>query len=629
MNSDQQFHEYEERTHTPRWMIFFLDVVISIASMGAAYILRFNFSIPTEWSIKFLLVFPLVILVRSAGFLFFRTFAGLIRYASSRDSERILYVVSAGSGVFVFFNMVSYLLTGGKLLFPMSVIFIDFLILLFSLTAFRIFIKTTFIEMFNKSDARQGVIIYGTGQSGQIVKHTLEREMGAQYKVICFIDETDRITGKKIEGISVYDSRQLRYFLENRKAHTLIFAKQPPYPEKKVEIVDTCLDFDMKVLSVPFISNWISSRLAYDQIKSVNIDDLLERTPVPVNDNRIEKLIKDRIILVTGAAGSIGSEISRQVKDYGPLKLILVDQAESPLYEMESELKEIIPNGMIEIVAGNIADKKRMTDLFFTFKPDVVFHAAAYKHIPMMENNPAEALRTNIYATELLSELAEKSGCSNFIFVSTDKAVNPANVAGASKRIAELCLLNVQKRSQTRFSIIRFGNVLGSNGSVIPRFRRQIEKGGPVTITHPDVTRYFMTSTIAAQLILEAGAMSEGGDIYVFEMGHSIRIYDLAKRMIKLAGLRPGHDIEIKFTGLRKGEKINEEMMYSHEFIAPTDNLKINQVLENQTYTTNFREKLTNLIALLPENDNEKIISAICDLLPEFRSPSKTEIQSN
>ncbi|MFO7922955.1 MAG: nucleoside-diphosphate sugar epimerase/dehydratase [Bacteroidales bacterium] len=619
MTESQNFSKHEERYHTPRWMVFFLDIVLSIMAMSAAYLLRFNFSIPSEWSAKLSLVFPLVIIVRGATFLIFRTFAGLIRYASSRDSERMLYVTSAGSGILLFINFISYVLTGGILLIPMSVLIIDFLILLFGLTVLRIFMKTSFYELFNKADDRKGVIIYGTDQAGLIVKHTLEREMGSQYRVICFMDEKTRIAGKKIEGLVVHDAGYLRSFLDKVPAHTLIFSKQPSSPEKKIDIVDTCLDFNMKVLSIPFISNWISSRLAYNQIKSVHIDDLLERTPFPVNKMRIGKLIKGRVVLVTGAAGSIGREITSQVAEYEPGTLILVDQAESPLYETESALKEKFNTGKIEVLAGNVADSIRMESLFKTRSPEVVFHAAAYKHIPMMENNPAEALRTNIFATRILAGLAGKYGCSQFIFVSTDKAVNPANIAGASKRIAELCLQDIQKTSRTNFSIVRFGNVLGSNGSVIPRFRKQIENGGPVTITHPDVKRYFMTSTIAAQLILEAGAMSTGGEIYVFEMGPSLRIYDLAKRMIKLTGLSPGQDIEIKFTGLRTGEKINEDLMYNHEFTAPTDNPKINLVLEQEPNPVVLTDKIDKLIALLPENDNKKIIAAFRDILPEFR----------
>lgn len=623
MNDDQYFSRQDERDHTPRWMVFFLDIVISITSMGIAYMLRFNFSIPAEWSTKFALVFPLVVIVRGTSFVVFKTFAGLIRYSSSRDTGRLLYVASAGSGVFILINLLGYLLSGGTFLFPMSVIFIDFLILLFGLTVLRMAIRTAIFDLFIKDDDRKAVIIYGTDQAGLIVKHTLEREMGDQYRVICYMDEKERIAGKKIEGILIHEIDYLGSFLEKVKVHTLIFAKQPPFPEKKIDIVDKCLDFDLKILSVPYISNWISSKLAYNQIKSVYIDDLLERTPVPVNDTRIRKLIRNKTILITGAAGSIGEEIAKQVAGYEPKTIILVDQAESPLYELESAIKSIMDEAGVVVLAANVADRKRMNDLFVTYKPDAVFHAAAYKHIPMMENNPAEALRTNIYATRLLAGLADEHGCPGFVFVSTDKAVNPANVVGASKRIAELCLLNIQKKSKTSFSIVRFGNVLGSNGSVIPRFRKQIEKGGPVTITHPDVTRYFMTSTIAAQLILESGAMSKGGEIYVFEMGHSVKIYDLANKMIKLAGLSPGHDIEIKFTGLRAGEKINEEIMYTHEFTAPTDNPKISIVLEKDIEPGNITERLDKLIDLLPENDNNKIIEAIKEFIPEYRNASR------
>ncbi|TVR68654.1 MAG: polysaccharide biosynthesis protein [Marinilabiliales bacterium] len=617
--TDEHHYGYDERGHTPRWMIFLLDLVISISSMVLAYQLRFNFSIPAEWSSRFSLVFPLVIIVRGGSFLVFRTFAGLIRYTGTGESGRLLYVASTGTGILTGINLLAYVVTGGILLFPMSVLLIDLVVLLFLLTTTRMFMRNTYYELFNKRDDRKGVIIYGTGQGGLVLKHTLEREMGRNFRVVGFMDETERIAGKKIEGVMVHDVGDLRAFLERTKIHSFIFSKDPPSPEKKVDIVDVCLDFDMKVLSVPHISSWISSRLAFNQIKSVHIDDLLERTPVPVNDSRISSLISGKVIMITGAAGSIGSEIVRQVKDYDPGKLILVDQAESALYDLELKIREEFNQEKCMIVAANIADETRMASIFAALRPQIIFHAAAYKHIPMMENNPAEALRTNICATKLLAELASDHGCDKFVFISTDKAVHPANVAGASKRIAELCLLDIQKRSGTRFSIVRFGNVLGSNGSVIPRFRKQIETGGPVTITHPEVTRYFMTSTIAAQLILEAGAMSEGGEIFVFEMGHSIRIYDLARKMIKLTGLVPGQDIEIKFTGLRAGEKINEEIMYTHEYTTPTDNPKISLVLDRNRSCDGISGKIEALTQLLPGNDNDKILAAFSDILPGFQ----------
>ena len=626
MTEEHHLNKFEEGRHTPRWMVFFLDLVLGIASMGIAYMLRFNLSIPAEWSSRFSLVFPLVVIVRGAGFIVFRTFAGLIRYTGSKDTARILYAVAAGTGVFFALNLLSFAVTGGMLIFPMSVLLTDFLLLLFSLTVLRMFMKSTYYDLLNKADDRKGVVIYGTDQAGLVVKHTLEREMGHDFRVISFMDEKEHIAGKKIEGVNVHDVRLLRNFLQGSSAHSLIFSKQPPSPKRKIEIVDACLDFNMKILSVPYISNWISSKLAFNQIKSVNIDDLLERTPVPVNDELIKKLISGRVILVTGAAGSTGSEIVRQLITYNPALLILVDQAESPLYEIEMMLRQHIDEKRLRIVAGNVADSVRMTDLFNHYKPDTVFHAAAYKHLPMMENNPAEALRTNICATRLLARLASDNGCSRFIFVSTDKAVNPANVAGASKRIAELCLLDIQNGSDTRFSIVRFGNVLGSNGSVIPRFRKQIENGGPVTITHPEVSRYFMTGTIAAQLILEAGAMSKGGEIFIFDMGPSIKIYDLARKMIRLAGLRPGRDIEIKFTGLRAGEKINEEAIFEHEDLTPTDNPKISVAIEKRRAAKDVAAKIETLAGLLTENDNEKILAAITNIIPGFRSVlSKTE----
>jgi FlaA1/EpsC-like NDP-sugar epimerase len=374
------------------------------------------------------------------------------------------------------------------------------------------------------------------------------------------------------------------------------------------------------VLNVPPVSSWINGELSFKQIKKINIEELLERDPIKLDEENISRQVKNKHVLVTGAAGSIGSEIVRQLVRYKPSKIILLDQAESPLYEVEMELKEQMAPGSFEIVIGDVRNRDRMHNLFRTFRPQIVFHAAAYKHVPMMENNPSEAVFTNVLGTKVMADLAVEFGAEKFVMVSTDKAVNPTNVMGASKRVAEIYTQALGKTAKTKFITTRFGNVLGSNGSVIPRFRQQIEKGGPVTITHPEITRYFMTIPEACQLVLEAGAMGNGGEIFIFDMGKSVKIVDLAKKMIKLSGLELDKDIKIAFTGLRPGEKLYEELLNDKEKTLPTHHAQIMIAKVKEYDLGEVSKEIESLISLFGSQNNNEIVRKIKNIVPEFIS---------
>jgi FlaA1/EpsC-like NDP-sugar epimerase len=376
----------------------------------------------------------------------------------------------------------------------------------------------------------------------------------------------------------------------------------------------------VRVLNVPPASRWINGELSFNQIKSIKIEDLLEREPIKLDEEIIKAQIENKIILITGAAGSIGSELARQCSKYHPKKLFLLDQAETPLHELDLEFNDLLIKPKYEVVIADVRQIDRMRKVFNTFKPDIVFHAAAYKHVPMMENNPSESILTNILGTKIVADLSVEFNVEKFVFVSTDKAVNPTSVMGASKRIAEIYIQSLGKTASTKFITTRFGNVLGSNGSVIPRFKKQIDQGGPITITHPDISRYFMTIPEASQLVLEASSMGKGGEIFVFDMGGSVKIVDLARKMILLLGLKEGKDISIVYTGLRPGEKLYEELLANTENTLPTHH---NQILIGKVREyaySQVKKIIEELIQSFDTQNNELIVQRMKDLVPEFIS---------
>jgi FlaA1/EpsC-like NDP-sugar epimerase len=604
----------------PRWIIFFIDLGICLFSLVLAYLVRFNFLIPKVEVDAFPFVFGSVLGIRAVSFYFSKTYQGIVKYTSSRDAQRIFIVITIGSMAYVIINCIYYYAINGTFPIPFSIIIIDYMATAFLMISLRVMFKALYLELTNPAREKRSVIIFGAGESGIITKRTLDRDAGTKYKVLGFIDDDSKKQGKKLEGTTIYNINKLDALLQENDVSNLIISVQNLSPAKKQEIVDICLTHDTKVLNVPPVTNWINGELSFKQIKKVQIEELLEREPIQLHKENIQNQLTNKTILVTGAAGSIGSELVRQVIRFHPKKIILVDQAESPLYEMEMELFDKHKQQSYEIVMGDIRNYERMENIFNTFKPEIVFHAAAYKHVPMMENNPSESIFTNVFGTKNLADLAVQYGAEKFVMVSTDKAVNPTNVMGASKRIAEIYAQSLSKNSTTKFITTRFGNVLGSNGSVIPRFRQQIENGGPITITHPDITRFFMTIPEACQLVLEAGAMGKGGEIFIFDMGQSVKIVDLAKKMVKLSGLILEKDIRIVFTGLRPGEKLYEELLADHENTIPTHHKQI-MIAKVKEYDFNaVSTAIDELIGLFNKQNNKSIVKKMKELVPEFKS---------
>ncbi|MCD4834037.1 MAG: polysaccharide biosynthesis protein [Bacteroidales bacterium] len=608
------------KSYTPRWIVFLIDLFICAISISSAFLLRFNFVIPPEYYDSLSFIIPYVLFFRSITFLIFKTYAGIIRYSGAKDTERIFMVAISGSVVFIIINAINYFFINGTFIIPSSIVVIDFLLTVFLMASFRLATKIVYQELYNPSKEKTDVIIYGAGQFGVITKRTLDRDAETKHKVLAFLDITNSNIGKTLEGVTIYHADYLENLLDKNTVEKLIIAKENIGPVEKQNIIEKCLQYDIGVLSVPDINTWINGELSFNQIKEIKIEDLLERPPIVLDINKIKKIILNKSVLVTGAAGSIGSEIVRQLINFNPKKIILFDQAESPLYDMELDLQEKFNFYNFEIVIGNIADEYRVRKLFEKYKPSFVYHAAAYKHVPMMEKNPTEALRTNILGSKIIADISNEFKVEQFVMVSTDKAVNPTNVMGASKRIAEIYIQALNQVSQTNFITTRFGNVLGSNGSVILRFKKQIDKGGPVTVTHPEVTRYFMTIPEACQLVLEAGAISNGGEIFIFDMGKSVKIIDLAKKMIKLSGLNIGKDIQIKYTGLRPGEKLYEELLNDLENTLPTHHSKI-MIAKVRNYDfEQVQKKFRELIKLQKDHDNFEIVRKMKEIVPEFKS---------
>ncbi len=610
--------KFSERS-TPRWIIFMIDLTICIFSVMLAYQVRFNFRVP-ESEIKFWkIAIPALIMVRIGSFFITKIYQGIIRYTSTKDALRVFYTISGGSLALALANPIMYWFSGIYLV-PFSIIIIDYFTSVFTLTAFRILVKSIYQELKNPSRDKQEIIIYGAGESGLITKRALERDAGLRFKVIAFIDDDSAKKGKTVEGVKIYHSSELEDLLRSNQVYDMILSIQNINASEKQSIIEKCLSYDVRILNVPPVNSWINGELSFKQIKNVKIEDLLEREPIKLDADLIRQELTGKTILITGGAGSIGSEIVRQVIPFHPKKLIVVDQAESALYDLELELNEKFKWKNLETVLGDIRQVDRMERVFEAFHPDVVFHAAAYKHVPVIENNPSEAILTNVEGTKIIADLSRKFGVKKFVMVSTDKAVNPASIMGATKRLAEIYCQSLNKLGPTRFVTSRFGNVLDSNGSVIPRFKKQIEEGGPVTVTHPEISRYFMTIPEACQLVLEAGAMGKGGEIFIFDMGKSIRIVDLAKNMIKLSGLTLGKDIQIIFTGLRPGEKLVEELLADKETTLPTHHNKIMIAKVKEYNFTEFEKEITELIDLFKTQDNEVIVRKMKSILPEYIS---------
>ena len=614
-----------------RWIIFIFDVCMVMLAYILASFTRHNFDLDILISQFQPARLGWVAIFYSVAFIFFKSYSGVIRHTSLKDGVQMFKAASIAIFGILILGLVAPKDVSSfwnTLYVPRSIVLIHYLMSLFLLVSTRTVVKILFRTLGGiKSSKKTKVLIYGAGVSGMITKNTLENYAERDYEVVGFFDDNSYKVGKSIQGVMVYNPLKLenKEFVKKLEADVLIISVQSNLTvSKRKQIVDLALENGLVVKVVPPANNWIQGELSIKQIQNVKIEKLLERDPIILDNVNISNSIKNRIVLVTGAAGSIGSEIACQLVHYSPKQVILLDQAESSLYDLQNELKSKYPDkfDLIQFVIGDITNYERMNVAFNEYKPQIVFHAAGYKHVPLMEDNPYESINVNIFGTKNIADLAVTYNCEKFVMVSTDKAVNPTNVMGATKRAAEIYTqsLGSKKGVKTQFIITRFGNVLGSNGSVIPIFRRQIEEGGPITITHKDITRFFMTIPEACNLVLEAGSMGKGGEIFIFDMGESVKIYDLAKKMIRLSGLKLGTDIEIKEIGLRPGEKLYEELLAVEENTKKTHHPKImiaNIIAEDPK---KVREELEDMQGCLSTGDNLKMVRILKEIVPEFIS---------
>ena len=610
-----------------RWLVLAIDVIIAIFSFLAATALRLNFRYEELHLEVFIYHFVFLLGIRFITFLYFKTYSGIIRHTSIEDAVLILKTIFTGTMVAAVISLaIRYFLQVETLIYvPISILVIDFFICLFLLVSLRFMVKKFYESFINEFKPAVGVLIYGAGYSGLLTKNVIQNDRGINYQVLGFIDDNDSKVGKTIEGIRVFNlAEALDKFVDTYEGLQVIMAIKNINIQAKRKISDVFLDRGVVVKTLPPVDKWVGGEFAINQIHNVKIEDLLGREEIQMNNKMISEEMNSKSILVTGAAGSIGSEIVRQLIAYFPSKIILVDQAESGLFDLEYELVGRIPsNTEIVVKVADVSDINRMSYIFRTHKPSIVFHAAAYKHVPLMEKNPYEAVKINILGTRILADLAAENAVEKFVMISTDKAVNPTNVMGATKRFAEMYTqsMNQLEGMHTKFIATRFGNVLGSNGSVIPLFKKQIERGGPVTVTHPDITRYFMTIPEACELVLEAATMGEGGEVFVFDMGESVKIINLAKKMITLSGMRVDRDIEIKFTGLRPGEKLYEELLSTDENTLPTHHPKILIAKVNVPSYSYMDIQMNLMQEVLDEGgNNNDLVSKIKEVIPEYKS---------
>nr|WP_310377907.1 nucleoside-diphosphate sugar epimerase/dehydratase [Flavobacterium sp.] len=562
-------------------------------------------------------------------FWLFRTYSGIIRHSSYIDAVKLLFSQFSVLVFFLVFNLIYELIFKEKA-FLNTGLFINIVLSFCGLFIYRVFVKQTFELYFleNSDTVAIPVIIYGTDANALSVANALKFETPLRFKILGFVDKNNKNESMRILDLPILiQKKKLPILMRSIGAEGVIIADKSLTKEKKLNIIDQCLEFNYKVYSVPSISDWENHKEISQKVKNVQIEDLLERNPIVLDNKSITEQLKGKTILISGAAGSIGSEIARQVLSFYPSKIIILDQAETPLHHLRLEMESLNSHSIIRTVIADVRNKSAMSKIFQLYNPQVIYHAAAYKHVPMMEENPSQAILTNIEGTKILADLACEYQVNKFVMISTDKAVNPSNVMGASKRIAEKYVQSLQLKGKdkaclhdTKFITTRFGNVLGSNGSVVPLFTKQIADGGPVTITHPNIIRYFMTIPEACQLVLEAGAMGNGGEIYIFDMGKPVKIIDLAKKMIKLAGFIPNKDIQIEIVGLRPGEKLYEELLNDTSKTLSTHHDKIMIAIEIQEEYEVLHNDIDELIAIANLFDNDHIVLKMKKIVPEFKS---------
>lgn len=607
----------------PRGLVFSVDLVVVFTTFFFAYILRFNFSIESVDLFK--LTYQAITALTAYAFfmIVFKPYSGLIRHTTINDISRVLQ-----ANTFAFISLL--LITGlGRtygwnqaFIIPLSIIIIHYFLVMVINSIARILIKILFESVNISKSGKKNVLIFGAGILGVAVKRIIESDHFSIYRIVGFIDDDRKLRGKTVNQHPIWSAGVLdRKFVKDENIKSIILAVNRFPQERKAMIIKKALSLDMEVLEVPSADTWLQGKLSMSQIQRVSPEDLLGREPIKMNTERIFEGLDRKTVLVTGAAGSIGSELVRQIANFRTVRLVLVDQAETPSFFIKAELEKEYEGVSVKTLIADVTNRDLMDRIFSIYRPEIVFHAAAYKHVPIMEENPHEAIRVNLGGTKTVADLSIRYGVGKFIMISSDKAVNPTNVMGASKRLCELYVHSICKKDTcpTSFVTTRFGNVLGSNGSVIPIFKKQIEDGGPVTVTHPDIKRYFMTIPEACQLVLEAAFMGHGGEIFVFDMGSQVSIYTLAEQMIKLSGLIPGQDIKIEITGLRPGEKLYEELLSDKEKITETYHPKIMIAHDGMDIDGDLGNKIDELLNRLYQKSDEEIVARMKELVQGYK----------
>ncbi len=623
----KMFNYYSDK-YLATWIIKFLDFIVVFIGFIIASLLRFNFELSALESSKVLEQALITCLVYLIVFSFGKTSSFIMRHTSFTDIHSIFKAVLFSLAIMMLTDIVLYELFDytGVLLIPKSILIIQALLVMLGVSGYRLTAKYIYASFLNSSSAlKSNILIVGADVSSLMTKNTLLSSLKHSIRVIGHVDNHPKLQGKKLDGSPVFALDQVlnTSFLKNKGIDEVIISDATLKPAEKRAIIDTCLQFKIKVKEVPPHDKWVNGELTENQIKPVKIEDLLGRSEIKLDSVNIQNELTGKTVLVTGGAGSIGSEIVRQALHFKPKKVIALDQGETPAYELGNSLKTLPDEitSRCEIVIADITHFRRMQQIFSKYNPDIVFHAAAYKHVPLMEGNASEAVNTNVFGTKNIADLSLRYKVDKFVMVSTDKAINPTNVMGASKRSAEIYVQALNsEQTHTHFIVTRFGNVLGSNGSVIPLFQKQIEKGGPITITHKDITRYFTTISEACNLVLEAGSIGAGGEIFVFDMGESVKILDLAKKMIQLSGLQEGKDIDIEFVGLRPGEKLYEELLAVEENTLSTHHPKIMRAQIQPVVSSEVKKLMDKLHENVQRGDDEGIVSGLKELVPEFIS---------
>jgi len=597
-----------------RLIVIFSDTVLVLFSYWLAYLLRFNFAIPEIYYQKWIDSLPALILIRILCFYFFGLYSGVWRYASMNDLMKILKAITLSSFLFVTYITLRYRLID----FSRSVFVIDWFTLITFVGGSRFLYRLSREFYATKGEGKRHVLIIGAGDAGEMLLREMKQNPNMTFEPVGFLDDNPDKRGRTIHNVPVLGKiKELEQIAQKKEVQEIVIAIPSITGKGMRGIVDQCKRAGISCKTVPAVSDILNGKVHVSQIREIRIEDLLGREHIELNRKEIEEYLSNKKVLVTGAGGSIGSELCRQILKIDPRQLILYERVENELFHLEMELLGTFPGASYVSILGDILDRKRLEDVMRDYRPEVVFHAAAYKHVPMMEAHPLEAIKNNILGTQNVAEVSAQWGVEKFVMISTDKAVNPVNVMGATKRLAELICQGMNQSQMTKYVVVRFGNVLNSAGSVIPLFKEQIAKGGPLTVTHFEATRYFMSIPEATQLVMQAGAMGRGGEIYVLDMGEPIRIIDLATDMIRLMGLRVGEDIDIVQSGLRPGEKVHEELVTKEEEIEPTRHEKIMVVKSPPFDWMNLPKRVEALVKEMDQYPTEKIKELLFAMVPK------------